>query len=302
MPAGRKPLKAMQRLVRIMAVLDQAGRVGATRDQLLAVADYGEGDPGSQLSLDINRLRQQGWRIESFGGKGALGRYRMISGDNRLRVKLEPRHLAALQRAVLLSNREDLAKSLGIRVGSLPSGVGSNVLPEKSRVDLSFSLQAVQLGSRITFRYKGAERVLDPATVRFQNNQWYLSGIEAGTDVVKHFVVDHMSDASLDQPGSAGPVPEVQQIPLHPLLWAVDEPIEVVLRTSPEFEPDVERWMMAPELRVQVGDHVDMTYRVTHRAAFRSRVYVLGTRVTVVGPDEFRGELLAELRRISGDD
>lgn len=111
-----------------------------------------------------------------------------------------------------------------------------------------------------------------------------------------------MSGASLDKPGTAGAVPEIQQIPLHPLLWLVDEPVDVVLRTSPEFEPDVERWMMAPASRQQVGDQVDMTYRVTHRAAFRSRIYVLGTRVKVLGPAAFRDELLAELRRITGDD
>jgi predicted DNA-binding transcriptional regulator YafY len=302
MPVGRDQLKPMQRLVRIMAVLDQAGQVGATRDRLFEVAEYGDADPGSQLALDIKRLRQQGWNIESIGGAGELGRYRMVSGDNRLRLKLEPRHLAALQRAVILSNRKDLAKSLGIESGSLPPGVGSHVLPERARADLSFSIQAVQLGCRMEFAYKGVERTLDPGTVRFQNNQWYLSGVEAGSDVVKHFVVNDVSDVKLGKPGSAGVVPEVQQIPLHPLLWQVDEPIEVVLRAPVEFEPDVERWMMAPQSRTQVGDHVELTYRVTHRAAFRSRIYILGTRVSLVGPAEFRHEMLSELRQIAGED
>lgn len=56
----------------------------------------------------------------------------MVVGDNRLRLrlKLSPPQLAALQRAVILAKRADLAKNLGVRPGSLPAGVGTKVLPD----------------------------------------------------------------------------------------------------------------------------------------------------------------------------
>ncbi|HEX5089108.1 MAG TPA: hypothetical protein VFV89_14970 [Nocardioides sp.] len=43
--AGRDQVRPMRRLARLMAVLDQAGRYGATADRLLAVGDYGVAAP-----------------------------------------------------------------------------------------------------------------------------------------------------------------------------------------------------------------------------------------------------------------
>lgn len=295
---GRDQVKAMERLVRIVAVLNEAGSVGATTEKLFAVAEYGGDNKADQLSIDFRHLRKQGWQIDRVSGEGETGRYRMVSGDNRLRLKLSPAQLAALQRAVILSKRADLAKSLGIEPGSLPKGVGRAVVPHEESAELSLALQAVQLTSRIRFSYKGTRRVLHPGTVRLQNYQWYLSGIEDGDDQVKHFAVSRMSNASLDKPDTAQPVPEVRRIPLHPLGWDVDPPVEVTLRTTPDYVPDVERWLMAPNSLSEHNGIVDLTYTVTNREAFRARIYVLGPRVTVAGPDELREEILAELHRL----
>jgi predicted DNA-binding transcriptional regulator YafY len=288
----------MERLVRILAVLNEAGSVGATTEKLFAVAEYGGHNEADQLSLDFRHLRKQGWQIDRVSCEGEAGRYRMVSGDNRLRLKLSPAQLAALQRAVILSKRADLAKGLGIKPGSLPKGVGSEVVPNKGSAELSLALQAVQLRSRIRFSYKGTPRVLHPGRVRFQNYHWYLSGIEDGDDQVKHFAVSRMSDASLDEPDTAQPVPEVRRIPLHPLRWDVDPPVKVTLRTTPDYVPDVERWLMAPEALSEHDGVVDLTYTVTNRQAFRARIYVLGPRVTIADPNEVREEILAELHRL----
>ena len=301
MPPGRDQVKAMERLSRIIAVLDNAGQVGATTEQLLAVAEYGgQAAPQDQLSLDLRNLGKQGWQIANVAAAGEMGRYRMVSGDNRLRVKLTPAQMAALQRAVILSRRADLAKRLGVQPSSLPEEVGSQVLPPAERSELSLALQAVQLSSRISFLYKGAPRVVHPGTVRFQNYQWYLSGIEEGLDFVKHFIVGDMSDVKLDVPGSADDVPEVRRIPLHPLRWDIDEPVPVTIRTSPDYVPDVIRWLMAPDSQTSHDGAVDMTYTVTNRQAFRARIYVLGSRVTIADGGEIHAEVVDELRTMVG--
>jgi predicted DNA-binding transcriptional regulator YafY len=300
MPPGRDQVKAMERLSRILAVLDNAGVVGATTEQLLAVAHYGQAAPQDQLGLDIKNLRKQGWQIDNIAAPGEMGRYRMVSGDNRLRVKLTPERMAALQRAVILSKRADLAKRLGVQPSSLPEGMGSEVLPAEASTELSLALQSVQLSSRIFFSYKGTPRVVHPGTVRFQNYRWYLSGIEEGFDFVKHFIVGDMSDVKLDVPGSADDVPEVRRIPLHPLRWKIDEPTPVTIRTSPDYVPDVIRWLMAPDSQTAHDGMVDMTYTVTNRQAFRARIYVLGSRVTIADGGEVREEIVAELRTMVG--
>ena len=301
MPPGPSPVKAMQRLARILAVLDDAGVVGATAERLLEVAEYGgQATPLDQLSLDLRNLRKQGWQIENVSPTGESGRYRMVSGDNRLHVRLSAPQRAALQRAVLLAERSDLAKRLGVRAATVPEGIGSIVIRKQKGDKLSLALQSVQLRSRIRFAYKGTPRVMHPGTVRFQNYKWYLSGVEDGADLVKHFVVSEMSGIALDPPGTAAEVPSVRRIPLHPLRWEVDEPTEVTLRTAPDFVPDVIRWLNEPDSQVESDGVVDLTYMVTHRQAFRARLYVLGPRVTIAQGAEVYDEMVAELRTMAG--
>ncbi len=175
-------------------------------------------------------------------------------------------------------------------------------MPTSVDPQLSQALDAAQNGCRISFSYKGSRRTVSPGSVSFQNHRWYLSGVEVGDDFVKHFVVSRMSDTPVDKPGTADPVPQVQRIPLHPLSWPVDEPGEVRLVTPGDYVPDVERWLQQPDTSRRVDDgRVEMVYTVTNRAAFRARIYVLGTRVAIVGPEEFKTEVLAELRSLVGE-
>jgi hypothetical protein len=44
-----------------------------------------------------------------------------------------------------------------------------------------------------------------------------------------------------------------------------------------------------------------LTLRVTNRSAFRTRVYALGTRVRVLGPDDVRQEITDQLAALAGD-
>jgi predicted DNA-binding transcriptional regulator YafY len=290
----------MERLVRLIAVLDNAGSVGAPAEQLIQVGEYGDADPGTQLGKDVKNLRVQGWQIDNVAGQGESARYRMTKGDNRLRVKLTPDQMAALQRAVIVSERADLAHKLGVKPASLPRDV-TGIPQHHPHQQLSRSLQAVQLGCRIRFSYKGTPRLLHPGSVRFQNYRWYLSGIEQGSTLLKHFVVDNMSNVSLDKPGTAERVPAVQRIPLHPLLWEVDPPITATVRTTPDYVDDVLRWLRPPRSQTSTDGVVEMTYEVTHRAAFRARVYVLGPRVSLVPGEEMHDEVVAELRRMVGE-
>lgn len=107
-------------------------------------------------------------------------------------------------------------------------------------------------------------------------------------------------DAANRWQGSAQQTPEVERIRLHPLNWEINPPTEVTLRVSGDYVPDVVRWLREPDRRSESGDEVEMTYVVTHRAAFRARIYQLGTRVQIVSPEEFRDEVLTDLRHLVG--
>ena len=72
MPPGRDQVKAMERLARILAVLDDRSSQGVGAERLVEVAQYGgdETNQKDQLSLDLRRLRKQGWQIDNIAADG----------------------------------------------------------------------------------------------------------------------------------------------------------------------------------------------------------------------------------------
>lgn len=300
---GRDQRAPMERLVRIAATLAARGAVGEEGPRLAEVAGFeGEG-AADQLARDIRALNAQGWQIDNVGEPGGVARYRMRTVDNRLRLRLTPAQQRALQRAVLLADRDDLVERLGL-AGDPTRGerVDAAVPTGGHDPDLAVVLRAVRLGCLVRFGYKGTRRVVHPESVRTQNGTWYLRGCEDGdrTGTVKSFVVTRMDDVEADAPGTARAPQPARHAGLHPMAWELDPPVDVALRTTPDFEPDVRRWLGDPAAVEPHGDDVVLHYRVTNRGALRARLYELGRRVVLLGPEEVRRELLAELEERRG--
>lgn len=309
--AQREP---MERLVRLATVLHHRGATGATTAELTRVAGFeGTKDATSALARELRHLRNQGWQIDNVGGTGEDGRYVMRPVDTRLRVRLTPAQQAALGRAALLADRADLSHRLGLAVDGVPPRLAAPVALEAPaspgtdapRSALSLVLHGMRHSARLRFGYHGRERLVHPETVRSQHGSWYLGAREEGPDgdagaQVKWFVVSRMVDVHADAPGSARPHPAPRHTELHPMTWLVDEPVEVTVRTTHEFAPDVRQLLGVPQSEQATGDDLDLTYRVTHRAALRLRLYQLGRRARLVGPDDVRAELLDELELMAG--
>lgn len=295
----------MERLVRIAAVLHARGKAGMSGEQLVDVAGFTGEDAADQLAREIRHLRKQGWQIDNVAGPGQGAHFRMATVDNRLTLQLTQPQQRALQQAVLLADRGDLVRRLGLPETSKPDDVGP-LLEVASRDDaLDTVVRATSLRSLLRFDYKGSARVVHPVSVSAQYGRWYLRGREDGAPdgadgVVKAFVVSRMSEVHADAPGTAEVPAPVRHPGLHPMSWEIDPPVDVELRTTADYAPDVQRWLGDPASVDEQGEHVVLRYRVTHRAAFRTRLYDLGTRVTLLGPDEVRREVIAELREVAG--
>lgn len=299
---GRDQRAPMERLVRIAAVLHAHGDRGVDGAELMAVAGFDGADAGSQLARELKHLRNQGWVIDSVGGEGDAGRYRMVTVDNRLTVRLDAAQQAALRKAVLLADRGDLARRLALPEAARPAEVTPHVPVAGHDEDLSVVMRAVARRALLTFTYKGTTRTVHPGSVRSANGTWYLRGREDGDEDLKWFVVSRMSDVDADAPGTADRIEQVRHPGLHPMTWEIDPPIEATLRTTEDYRADVERWLGEPVAVETAADHLLMRYVVTHRAAFRARLYELGRRVALEGPEEIRAEVLAELRRMAHPD
>ena len=182
---GRDQRAPMERLVRIAATLRERGTVGETGERLAEIAGFDGERPMDQLKRDIRSLTDQGWQIDNIAGQGEPARYRMRTVDNRLRVRLTPPQQRALQRAVLLADRDDLIDRLGLGDSSTrgsphEAGVVAGVPTTGHDALLATVLQAVRMGSLLRFTYKGTPRVVHPESVRSQNGTWYLRGQEDG--------------------------------------------------------------------------------------------------------------------------
>ena len=283
----------MERLVRLIGVL-AAHREGAAVDVLLrAVApDESAGDEARRkmLSRDLEHLNGLGYDVRNVAEPGADGVYVMRARDNRLAVHLSPEQRGELLRAALAAGLQGMETHLGDSGTAGPTASGASA-------DLDLVQRAVTRRCRLRFTYKGGARTVDPLRVHSGPSGWYLSGREHGGDVVKEFVVSRMSDVELDPPGSApAGSDEPVRRSLDPLSWEVDPPTEVLLEVPTEHRVLAENLLGTPATAHVEADVVRLTYVVTNRRVLRYRLYELGTRVRLLGPDDVRAEMLAELR------
>lgn len=300
--AGLSARPPMERLIRIICSLRAAGAAGRSATELAAVAGWSDkADFVTQLGREFRQIKDLGWEVENIAAEGEEGIYRLRAYDARLRVQLDERQRTELRRAAILADRADIADRLDLDPvhGSDDVATAYETTPKRTGA-LDTVLNAIRIGATVSFRYKGTERLVHPGAVRTQNTKWYLLGVEDGSDRVKQFVVERMSQVRMGHAHSAVRV-QIPTMSLHPMRWEVDPPIEVTLRVPTDHVDDVRRWLLQPTSQREVGDAVEMTYRCTNHAAFRHRIYLLGPRVAVAGPEEFREAVLAELSLMAGE-
>jgi predicted DNA-binding transcriptional regulator YafY len=289
----------MERLTQILTMLSAApGRTRAA-DEILEVVRYGadtQEDRRDQLRRDVRHLEALGWAIDNVAAPGEPVRYRLTAVDNRLRLELTPEQRYELVRAAQAAGLVDLVPGLG--GGDPDAGDASGFATQVSRehATLARVQRAVAGRCLLRFTYHDRPRTVVPNALHVRRGGWYLTAHELGSSDVKTFVVARMSDVTPDAPGSApAPAPPVRP-QLDPVTWQVDPPVDVLVATTPEHREHVEGMLGAARHVTSDGGQVRLSIPVTHRAAFRRRLYELGTRVRLLGPDEVRDEVRAELR------
>lgn len=314
-PGGRDQLGPIERLVRVLAVLDAAGTAGVSQQHLLDAADYGATAPDAQrrmLGKDIAYLNEAGWDIRNVSPAGVSATYVLHARDIRLRVQLAPGEQAELARVGRIAGIDEFADHVGAETeppehpttspvakhGDSSADKDEEIRPPDPT--LALCLEAAARRRVVQFIYKGRPRTVHPRVVQPGPSGWYLVGSEEASGLEKYFVVDRIRSLVLDQPGSAMPVEESGSGTLDPATWEVDPPVEVEIETESEFAEQV-RLALRPVVAERTEDgRTVVAVRVTHRAAFRMRLYALGARVRVIGPHEIRTEILDELTAVAG--
>lgn len=295
---GRDQLAPIGRLVRILAVLDDAAGQGVGQERLFDVAGY-HGDKETKrrlLSREIKHLCDNGWDITNAADAGAPARYVLRARDVRLRVELTPRQQAELTRVAKLAAIEEFASYVGTEAHpDARSLMADPTMPTAAELLLTRCINAAAKRCLVNIIYKQKMRTVHPRIVQPGPAGWYLVGCEDGQDVEKYFAVDRLQLISTDAPGTARIVEDAKRSALDPATWQVDPYTEVTLETEAQFADQVARALGPPIERTESDARTLLTVAVTHRAAFRRRLYGLGSRARVIGPDDVREEIIAEL-------
>jgi predicted DNA-binding transcriptional regulator YafY len=321
----------MERLTQILSVLTSAHGGAVAADDLLQVVPYGGVTPENrrdQLRRDLGHLEDLGWAISNVAAEGEMARYRLSAVDNRLRVEFTPLQRAELLRAASAASLAELFDDLGAKPSDEPEGAVPEIRvhAEREPSDLGRVQRAVAGHCLLRFEYRGTPRCVHPHALHVKPGGWYLTANEDGHSQAKTFVVSRMRDVSVDDPGTAVVPDEPARPQLDPISWSIDPVVDVTVRTTGEHREQVEAMLgrattAETDARAGIGidagtdtdvatgsseagtEIVTLTIPVTHRAAFRRRVYELGTRVMVTGPPDVRDEMAQELLAVvRGDD
>jgi proteasome accessory factor B/proteasome accessory factor C len=162
--------------------------------------------------------------------------------------------------------------------------------------------------ARVTFRYRGRDRVLEPYGIANARGHWYVVGHEVGDDVpVKVFRVDVVQGAVRELGGDAAfDVPAGFDVGAHvPAdLWGWGhESFEVRVAVDAEVA-DIVAADVGQGLTTGTLDdgRIELRFACTHRGVLVSWALGLGERAEVLAPLDVRADVVARLRALGGVD
>lgn len=221
---------------------------------------------------------------------------------------LEPDELAAVHlaaNAVRLDGTDVLSgiAKLGGAPGASRDG-GSAVLP--SAPHLAACFEAVGQHRRLSFRYRGRDRLVDPLRLHHERGFWYLRAHDDHAGEPRSFRLDRIEGSvEAGEPGSATITEDPDPGPLSLDAWALgeDEPLEAVVRV------DAPQAALAARTVGHSGECVwqddgSVLLRLQVRRVDGLRSFVLGflDDAELVSPPSLRDDLVSWLRTMAEAD
>ena len=290
-------MAATQRIITLFQVLSDHGKPGASAKQLISEVGYGKNYDSArdQLIRDIRHLRSAGFRIDSIGGEGAEGRYRLVPTDDRIVMRFSPEERAELNRAAILVKAEGLS-GIGVSEELRPAEpTGPQISPPQVPETLTLVQRAVALAALVKFEYAGKRRTVDPWGLSVAQRGWVLYGFERDSGQEKTFSLQRMSSVKIGGPGTAERPDRAERPTLDPRRWRKDQPVTAQVWVPEEFLVDALRDLHEPQAqepaeRSGAAGHL-LTYEVTNHVYFCWLVLQLDRRVILVGGAEIRAVL-----------
>lgn len=227
---------------------------------------------------------------------------------DRARYELQGLHLTdderhALQMAVA-TLRSDTGQDGVWKLGgsALPS---ASVVTNVVQLDALPALRsAASTRTTVAFRYRDADRRLDPYGLLLRDGFWYVIGHDHGHGAVRTYRVDRIDgtvtelDGTFDRPTGFD---LREAFPADAKLLGADEPREAIVAVYGALG-DVVRIELGDDAVVADGRDDAVTFRVacTNLDAFRDWVLGLGVHAEVLGPPDVRAHVVKWLRSLAG--
>ena len=294
---GRSNAQLLARSGRIIALL-RAHPAGLTTQELRESVGYGPTGRASQmrtLNRDLAFLQEAGWRIDTVLDGHNPARRVLRNVDNRFATMFTPDERAQLARAAACAGPE-IATALGEDLGAPPTGAPPFLLAHQDGYRrLALCQAAAADRCQLAFDYAGRRRITSPVTVVLATN-WYLRALDHGHQErpeYKTFAIDRMRNLKMGPPGSASPVAESEagKPVIDPMAVRRHPPVEVVLSTDQDNLADVVDALGRGGYAQQPGSEpgsVIITVAITNLDALPGRLFELGLRVRLVGPETVR--------------
>ena len=307
----------LERLLNLTALLLDTPRPMSAE----AIQDQIETYPREQAAFrraferDKDELRTMGipLRVETVPGTmPAVVGYRIPRDEYALRDPgLEPAELAALHLAASAVQVEGMPATEGLlKLGGLvgePASrdLGVRVAPLPADPNLAVVFGAVASRTSIQFRYRDADRTVDPYRLEFQRGRWYLTGYDHLREDERNYRLDRIDGAVTEAKDLPSFDPPATAVPGRALgAWELggEEPVRAVVR----IDGPQARWVLqhvGPDRVVSADDGGDgavvVALPVTNRAALRSFVLSFLEHAEILEPDELRRDLVEWLEAMS---
>ena len=299
--------KLQSKLIRLGQIL----RIFMEKEQVASswLADYFRTTPRT-IQRDLLLLKESGFPLhEEKKGTYRLSRDLVknleVFDDTELALMVAMKNIVGQLGQPFQKAADDVLDRLYDNVASMPVFVK---IDDAIPMDTSFinrMVKAIREKRQVGFQYggnKGAHAVqMDPYRVVYYIGFWYLIGNEPATGILKRYALDRIRDLKLLKSGFKS-IPEDLDSVLKGSanIWFSGEPnLEVKVLIDNKVSHYFKRRKMFPtqEIKEEKPDgSLLVTFRVGHYEAIRDILKSWIPHITILSPEAFRKNLLAEVK------
>jgi len=299
--------KLQSKLIRLGQIL----RIFMEKEQVASswLADYFRTTPRT-IQRDLLLLKESGFPLhEEKKGTYRLSRDLVknleVFDDTELALMVAMKNIVGQLGQPFQKAADDVLDRLYDNVASMPVFVK---IDDAIPMDTSFinrMVKAIREKRQVGFQYggnKGAHAVqMDPYRVVYYIGFWYLIGNEPATGILKRYALDRIRDLKLLKSGFKS-IPEDLDSVLKGSanIWFSGEPnLEVIVLIDNKVSHYFKRRKMFPtqEIKEEKPDgSLLVTFRVGHYEAIRDILKSWIPHITILSPEAFRKNLLAEVK------